>query len=128
MNLATYGRANRVFVLMVDSIPGLVCTITVGGIVNQQSLDNTGRPFEELTDWHPLVHADDLALYMNLALVMTRWMRSIEIRIQQAIDDYPTEAQVARDAGFDGMQIQAGFGASRGSARNVRPLLAIRSS
>src|SRR6267378_1970023 len=63
------------FPLIVGSIPGLVCTMTAGGgveFVNQQILDYTGKPVEELRDWGPLVHPDDLAL------VMTRWMRSIE--------------------------------------------------
>src|ERR1700733_4943147 len=68
-------ESEQSFRLIVDSIPGLVCTMTAGGeveFVNQQILDYTGKTFEELRDWRPLVHPDDLAP------VMTRWMRSIE--------------------------------------------------
>jgi hypothetical protein len=49
--------------------------MTAGGeveFVNQQILDYTGETIEESRDWRPLVHPDDLAL------LMTRWMRSIE--------------------------------------------------
>lgn len=63
------------FRLIVGSIPGLVWTMTAEGeveFVNQQILDYAGKPIEELRDWRPLVHPDDLAQ------LMTRWMRSIE--------------------------------------------------
>jgi PAS domain S-box-containing protein len=68
-------QSEQRFRLIVDSVPGLVCTMTAGGeveFVHQQILDYTGKTLEELKDWRPLVHPDDLAL------VMTRWMRSIE--------------------------------------------------
>ena len=68
-------ESEQSFRLIVDSIPGLVCTMTAGGeveFVNQQIMDYTGKTLEELRDWRPLVHPDDLAL------VMTRWMCSIE--------------------------------------------------
>ena len=58
-------ESEQSFRLIVDSIPGLVCTMTAGGeveFVNQKNLDYTGRMIEELRDWHPLVHPDDLAL------------------------------------------------------------------
>jgi hypothetical protein len=45
------------FRLIVDSIPGLVCTMTAGGeveFVNQQLLDYTGKTREDLRDWRPL--------------------------------------------------------------------------
>jgi PAS domain S-box-containing protein len=61
--------------LIVDRIPGLVATMTAAGSVehvNQRILDYTGRTLEELKDWRPLVHPDDLAM------VMSRWARSIE--------------------------------------------------
>jgi PAS domain S-box-containing protein len=61
--------------LIVDRIPGLVATMTAAGSVedvNQRILDYTGRTLEELEDWRSLVHPDDLAM------VMTRWARSIE--------------------------------------------------
>jgi PAS domain S-box-containing protein len=61
--------------LIVDRIPGLVATMTAAGSVehvNQRILDYTGRTLEELQHWRPLLHPDDLAM------VMSRWMRSIE--------------------------------------------------
>jgi PAS domain S-box-containing protein len=61
--------------LIVDSIPGLVATMTAAGDVervNQRILDYTGKTLEELQDWRPIVHSDDLPL------VMSRWMRSVE--------------------------------------------------
>jgi PAS domain S-box-containing protein len=61
--------------LIVDRIPGLVATMTAAGNVehvNQRILDYTGRTLEELQDWRPLLHPDDLAM------VMSRWSRSVE--------------------------------------------------
>ena len=61
--------------LIVDRIPGLVSTMTAAGNVehvNQRILDYTGRTLEALQDWRALVHPDDLAL------VTTRWIRSVE--------------------------------------------------
>jgi PAS domain S-box-containing protein len=71
-------ESEQCFRLIVDSIPGLVCTMTAGcevEFIHQQILDYTGKTrktLEELRDWCPLVRPDDLAL------VMSRWMRSIE--------------------------------------------------
>jgi PAS domain-containing protein len=56
------------FRLIVGSIPGLVWTMTAEGeveFVNQQMLDYAGKPIEELRDWRPLVHPDDLAQLMT---------------------------------------------------------------
>jgi PAS domain S-box-containing protein len=61
--------------LIVDTIPGLVATMTVAGAVeqvNQRILDYTGRTLQELQDWRLLVHPDDLSR------VSARWMHSIE--------------------------------------------------
>jgi len=60
---------------IVDSLPGLVCTMSAAGeveLVNQRVLDYTGKTLGELKDWAPLVHPDDLAL------VLTLWRRSVE--------------------------------------------------
>jgi PAS domain S-box-containing protein len=79
------------FRLIVDSIPSLVCTMTAGGeveFVNQQILDYTGKTLEELRDWQPLVHPDDLAL------VMTLWMRSVKTG-----DAYEVEHRILRADG-----------------------------
>ena len=67
-------ESEQAFRLIVESIPGLVCTMTAEGeveFINRRVLDYTGKTIEELRDWGLLVHPDDLAL------VMGRWMRSV---------------------------------------------------
>jgi PAS domain S-box-containing protein len=79
------------FQLIVERIPGLVWTMTAGGeveFVNRQILDYTGKTIEELRDWRPLVHSDDLAL------VMTLWMRSVDTG-----DAYEVEHRILRADG-----------------------------
>jgi PAS domain S-box-containing protein len=92
MNSSDHPRQNeQAFRLIVESIPGLVCTMTAGGeveFINQRILDYTGKTIEELRDWSPLVHPDDLAL------VMARWMRSIETG-----DAYEVEHRILRADG-----------------------------
>jgi PAS domain S-box-containing protein len=92
MNSSDHPRENgQALRLIVESIPGLVCTMTAGGeveFINQRILDYTGKTIEELRDWRPLVHPDDLAL------VMARWMRSIE-----AGDAYEVEHRILRADG-----------------------------
>src|ERR1700688_3999462 len=85
-------ESEQSFRLIVDSIPGLVCTMTAGGeveFVNQQILDDTGKTLEELRDLSPLVHPDDLALGM------ARWLRSIETG-----DPYQIEHRILGAMGF----------------------------
>jgi PAS domain S-box-containing protein len=92
MNSSDHQRENeQAFRLIVESIPGLVCTMTAGGeveFINQRILDYTGKTIEELRDWRPLVHPDDLAL------VMARWTRSIETG-----DAYEVEHRILRADG-----------------------------
>jgi formate hydrogenlyase transcriptional activator len=92
MNSSDHPReSEQAFRLIVESIPGLVCTMTARGeveFVNQRILDYTGKTIEELRDWSPLVHPDDLAL------VMARWMRSIETG-----DAYEVEHRILRADG-----------------------------
>jgi formate hydrogenlyase transcriptional activator len=92
MNSSDHPRENeQAFRLIVESIPGLVCSMTAGGeveFINQRILDYTGKTIEELRDWSPLVHPDDLAL------VMARWMRSIETG-----DAYEVEHRILRADG-----------------------------
>ncbi len=57
------------FRMIVDSIPGLVNTMTPEGeieLVSQQILDLSGKTLEELKDWPQLVHPDDRARMTNL--------------------------------------------------------------
>jgi len=68
-------ESEQSFRLIVDSIPGLVCTMAPGGeveFVNQQLLDYTGKTREELSDWRPLMHPDDRER------VMFQWTGSIQ--------------------------------------------------
>jgi PAS domain S-box-containing protein len=65
------------FRLIVDSIPGLVVTMTAEGAlesVSQQCLDYFGMAIDELKDWttSDIVHPDDLSR------VLATWRRSIE--------------------------------------------------
>ncbi|MCU1339069.1 MAG: hypothetical protein JWO19_4650, partial [Bryobacterales bacterium] len=67
--------SERSFRLIVDSIPGLTCTMTAEGeveLVNQQILDYTGKALGELKDWGPLIHPDDRAL------MISAWSRSVQ--------------------------------------------------
>ena len=62
------------FQLTVDSIPGMVHTMTAtGGVefVNHQILDFFGKSLEELSDWGMLVHPDDRSRVIDL------WTRSV---------------------------------------------------
>ncbi|HTW65878.1 MAG TPA: sigma 54-interacting transcriptional regulator, partial [Bryobacteraceae bacterium] len=68
-------RAEQNFRLIVDTVPGFLCTMTPRGqveFVNQGILNYTGWTLEQLTDWRPLLHPDECEM------VVTRWMHSIE--------------------------------------------------
>jgi PAS domain S-box-containing protein len=79
--------------LMVDSIPGLICTNTAAGeveYVNQTLLDYTGKDLAELRNWPVVVHPEDLPR------AAARWQHSIrtgdpfgvEVRVQRADGAY----------------------------------------
>jgi len=76
MNLSNHLRdKEQLFRLIVESIPGFVCSMTPAGeveFVNRRFLEYTGKTLEEIRDWQPLVHPKDLEL------VNTLWMRSVE--------------------------------------------------
>jgi PAS domain S-box-containing protein len=63
--------------LIVDSIPGLVCTLSAAGevqLLNRQVLEYFGRTTEELQNWatSDAVHPDDLPRVIDV------WRRSVE--------------------------------------------------
>jgi GAF domain-containing protein len=65
------------FRLIVDTVPGLLCTMTARGqveFVNQAILEYTGLTLEQLADWRPLLHPDEREM------VMARWIRSVRNR------------------------------------------------
>ena len=67
--------SERHFRLIVDSIPGLVCTMSATGqveFVNRRILDHMGMTLEQLSDWPALLHPDDRDH------VLREWSRSIE--------------------------------------------------
>ncbi len=68
-------RANELnFQLTVDTIPGMVHTMTAtGGVefVNHQILDYFGKTVEELNNWDVLLHPDDRSRVVDL------WTRSV---------------------------------------------------
>jgi PAS domain S-box-containing protein len=79
--------------LMVDSIPGLICTNTAAGeveYVNKTLLDYTGKPLAELRNWPVVVHPEDLPRVAEL------WQHSIttcdpfnvEVRVRRADGTY----------------------------------------
>jgi len=81
------------FRLIVDSIPGLLCTNTAAGeleLVNETLLNYTGKPLEELKHWSEVVHPGDLPAVTGL------WSRSVatgrpfnvEVRIRRADGAY----------------------------------------
>jgi hypothetical protein len=77
--------------LMVDSIPGLICTNTAAGqvdYVNKTLLDYTGKSLSELRDWPSVVHPEDLPRTAE------RWQRSIETR-----EPFQVEVRVRRADG-----------------------------
>jgi PAS domain S-box-containing protein len=56
--------AERDLRLIVDTVPGLVWTMTAAGdveVVNQHMLAYFGRPLQELKDWSSFLHPDDRA-------------------------------------------------------------------
>jgi PAS domain S-box-containing protein len=77
------------FRLMVDSIPGLLCTNTAAGevdLVNQTLLDYTGKPLEELRNWPVVVHPGDLPAVASLWThsVATGHPFNVEVRVRRA--------------------------------------------
>jgi len=68
-------KAGQNFRLIIDTVPGFLCTMTARGEVefaNQVILDYTGWTLEQLADWRPLLHPDEREM------VITRWLRSVE--------------------------------------------------
>jgi len=67
------------FRLIVDTIPGLVWTMTTAGdveLVNQQMLDYFGKTLDEVQEWILFLHPDDRA--DDRASVVAYWHRIIE--------------------------------------------------
>ena len=68
-------REGQNFRLIVDTVPGFLCTMTPRGqveFVNQGILNYTGWTLEQLADWRPLLHPDECEM------VVTRWVHSVE--------------------------------------------------
>jgi PAS domain S-box-containing protein len=88
-------RANQLsFQLTVDSIPGMVHTMTATGrveLVNHQILEYFGKTLEELNDWGVLVHPDDRSR------VIDRWTHSVATG-----EPYDAEHRVLRADGTYG--------------------------
>jgi PAS domain S-box-containing protein len=78
--------------LIVDGIPGLICTNTPDGeveLVNETLLNYTGKPLEELRQWAVVVHAEDLPE------VARRWQTSIQTELP-----FDVEVRVRRADGL----------------------------
>jgi PAS domain S-box-containing protein len=81
------------FSLIVDSIPGLLCTNTAAGeveLVNKTLLNYTGKPLEELKHWSVVVHPGDLPAITALwsHSVATGHPFDVEVRVRRADGDY----------------------------------------
>jgi len=81
------------FRLIVDSIPGLLCTNTAAGeveLVNKTLLNYTGKPLEELKHWSVVVHPGDLPAVTGLwsRSVATGHPFNVEVRIRRADGAY----------------------------------------
>src|ERR1035438_9667379 len=81
------------FRLIVDSIPGLLCTNTAAGeveLVNKTLLNYTGKPLEELKNWSVLVHPGDLPAVTGLwsRSVATGHPFNVEVRVRRADGAY----------------------------------------
>jgi PAS domain S-box-containing protein len=78
-------RANeRDLRLIVDSIPGLVSTMTPSGdaeLVNERVMSYTGRSLEEMKDWLPTVHPEDRAAVAGC------WRRSVETGVPYDVEE-----------------------------------------
>jgi len=77
---------------MLDSIPGLVTTMTPAGdteTVNQQIVAYTGRTPQELKNWSEKIHPEDRAS------VADRWRRSLETG-----DPYEADERIRRSDGL----------------------------
>jgi len=77
------------FRLIVDSIPGLVSTMTPAGdaeLVNKRVMSYTGRSLEEMKDWLPTIHPEDRAAVADCwrGSVETGAPYDVEERIQRA--------------------------------------------
>ena len=76
-NEAALQQSEERFRLIVDSIPGFVCTLSAAGeveLLNRQLLEYFGKTTEELKNWatSDAVHPDDLPR------VIDAWRRSVE--------------------------------------------------
>src|SRR5262249_7206167 len=87
-------RANELnFQLTVDSMPGMVHTMTAAGaveFVNRQILDFFGKPVEELERWDMLLHPDDRSRVVDLWThsVATGEPFDVEVRALRADGTY----------------------------------------
>jgi PAS domain S-box-containing protein len=84
-NEATLQQSEERFRLIVDTIPGFVCTLNPAGeveLLNPQVLDYFGKTLEDLKNWtvSDAVHPDDLPR------VIDAWKRSVETGQAYAIE------------------------------------------
>ena len=72
------------FRLIVDSIPGLVSTMTPSGdaeLVNERVMSYTGKTLEEMKNWLPTIHPEDRAAVADC------WRRSVETGIPYDVEE-----------------------------------------
>jgi PAS domain S-box-containing protein len=91
------------FRLIVDTVPGLVWTMTANGeveLVNQQMLGYFGKTLEELKEWTLFLHPDDRARVMAYWRSTTESGQAYEIehRLQRADGWFQARGLQQRDA------------------------------
>jgi PAS domain S-box-containing protein len=91
------------FRLIVDTVPGLVWTMTANGeveLVNQQMLGYFGKTLEELKEWTLFLHPDDRARVMAYWRSTTESGQAYEIehRLQRADGWFQARGLPQRDA------------------------------
>ncbi len=79
--------------MIVDSIPGLICTMTGDGqfdLANRRFLDYTGRTRSKMSDWPEMVHPDDLPAVVSqlTASLETGCTFDTEVRLRRADSVY----------------------------------------
>jgi len=77
-------RSENSLRLIIDTIPGLIATMTPSGeveLVNQRLMNYHGKSLEEMRDWLSRVHPEDQALAAE------RWRRSVEAGVPFDVEE-----------------------------------------
>lgn len=101
---AALQQSEERFRLIVDAIPGMVCTLNAAGeveLLNRQVLEYFGKTTEELKDWamSDAVHPDDLARAIDVCRLSVEAGQPYELELRQRRADGVYRWKVASPAG-----------------------------